>query len=119
MRLVPGFIAAFAAVGVLTAAPAMARTWPLIELMGRKWGKEGPTEALRSRFPVGSPETALLDALRDSKFKVAGKPNRAGERWARNYWGGGMACTDIYSVYWRTDPQGALADIHGEVQGAC
>ena len=99
MRRVPGFLACLAA-AVLAAAPAVARDNALIELMGHKWGKGRPTEALRGRFPPGSPEAALVEALKDSDFHLA-KPRADGTRMARNYWGGGMACTDIYTVTWR------------------
>jgi hypothetical protein len=114
MRL--GFVASLTATLVLAAAPALARDNAMIELMGHKWGKGRPTEALRARFPAGSPEGALTDALKDSGFHFGGK---GGEHMARNYRGGGMACTDIYTVRWRTDAQGRLADVTGDVEGSC
>ncbi|HWE45439.1 MAG TPA: hypothetical protein VG407_05370 [Caulobacteraceae bacterium] len=115
MRL--GFIASLTATLVFAAAPALARGNAMIELMGHKWGKGRPTQALRARFPVGSPEGALADALHGSDFHFD-RP-RGDERMARNYWGGGMACTDIYTVRWRVDAQGRIADVTGDVEGSC
>ena len=116
MRL--GIVASLIATLVLAAAPALAKDNAMIELMGHKWGKGHPTEALRARFPAGSPEGALTDALNGSGFHLA-KPKADGEHMARNYWGGGLACTDIYTVRWRTDPQGRIADVTGDVDGSC
>ena len=116
MRL--GIIASLTATLVLAAAPALARDNAVIELMGHKWGKDRPTEALRGRFPPGSPEAALTDALNGSGFHFA-KPKADGEHMARNYWGGGLACTDIYTVRWRADAQGRIADVTGDVEGSC
>jgi hypothetical protein len=115
MRL--GIVASLTATLVLTAAPALARDNAMIELMGHKWGKGHPTEALRARFPVGSPESALTGALHGSDFHFGDA--KGGEHMARNYWGGGMACTDIYTVTWRTGPDGRLADVRGDVEGSC
>jgi hypothetical protein len=116
MRL--GFIASLTATLVLAAAPAVARDNSMIELMGHKWGKGNPTEALRRRFPPGSPEKALVDALTASGFHFA-RAKADGSRMARNYWGGGMACTDIYTVRWRVDGQNRIADVTGDVEGSC
>ena len=69
----------------------------------------------------GSPEEApLVDALKDPgfHFRQAQRRGRAHAR-SRNYWGGGLACTDIYTVRWRTGPDGRLADVTGDVEGSC
>jgi hypothetical protein len=113
-----GLCSSFVVVATLAAAPAFARGQPeLIELMGHKWGKGHPTEALQQRFPAGSSEAALIDALKASDFHL-GKPKADGSRYARNYWGGGLACTDIYTVTWRADA-GRVAEIKGDVEGSC
>jgi hypothetical protein len=60
----------------------------------------------------------LVDALKASDFKF--DRAKGDDHMARNYWGGGnIACTDIYTVRWRTDAQGRLADVTGDVEGAC
>lgn len=115
MRL--GFVASLTATLVLAAAPALARDNAMIELMGHRWGKGRPTEALRAHFPAGSPEGALVDALHASGFHF--DHAKGDEHMARNYWGGGLACTDIYTVRWRTGPDGRLADVTGDVEGSC
>ncbi len=106
-----------AALTFTAAAPAFARQPALIELMGHKWGKGHPTEALRGRFPAGSSEAELIAALKASDFKLS-SVKADGSRYARNYWGGGMACTDIYTVTWRADA-GRVAEIRGDVEGSC
>ena len=112
-----GILASLTAALALAGAPALARDNAMIELMDHQWGKGHPTEALRGRFPVGSPESALVDALHASDFHFD-KPKGVA-RMARNYWGGGLACTDIYTVRWRVDAQGRIADVTGDVEGSC
>jgi hypothetical protein len=116
--IVPAVIVLIVAAECASAPLAHAKGQPaLIELMGHKWGKGHPTEALRGRFPVGSSEADLIAALNASDFKLS-HAKADGSRYARTYWGGGMACTDIYTVTWRADA-GRVADIRGDVEGAC
>jgi hypothetical protein len=115
--LAPAILLALAVIALAT--PAVARTPELVAAMGHKWGKIRATEGLRRLFPAGTSEQALLDAVSRDGFHL-GKPRKDGSRFARGYQGGGnIACTDIYTVTWRTDDAGRITAIDGDVEGSC
>ncbi len=98
--------------------PALAREPELIGVMGHHWGTAQATAALNRRFPPGTTEAALQEALKKSGFKL-GKAKPDGKRKAFSSWGGGFSCTDMYTVSWRADPQGVVRDLKGDVEGNC
>jgi hypothetical protein len=115
--LVPAILLALAVVAYAT--PAVTHAPETIQAMGSHWGKLQATGALRRLFPAGTPEPALVAALERDGFKL-GRPRKDGSRLARAYQGGGtIACTDIYTVTWRTGPDGRVVAIDGDVEGSC
>jgi len=115
--LAPAILLVLAVIALAT--PAVARTPELVAAMGHRWGKARATEGLRRLFPAGTSEQVLLDAVARDGFHLS-RPRKDGSRFARGYQGGGnIACTDIYTVTWRTDGAGRIAAIDGDVEGSC
>ncbi len=91
-------------------APALARSI-------RGADSEAPSAAARARFPVGSSETRMLAELKRERFVLG--PSEAGRfRTAAASWRD-LPCLYTYSLRWRADEQGAIAEISATFTDAC
>jgi len=95
--------------GWLAGPPGIARNmYPVAGPISPNWSRR-----LRERFPIGSPETRLVEVLRREKFEVDPHNRVAGFGWAR------YPCVYTLTVIWRADEVGRVRAVQGGLQDAC
>jgi hypothetical protein len=78
------------------------------------WGKTEFTARLASKFPVGTPEAALVSTLRKQRFTVDDKPREA------SFHGEWLPCNIDYEVRWSADASGRLTSVEGDhIEAGC
>ena len=72
---------------------------------------------MRTRFPPGSSEDALIDYLKSGNFAPDWRRRDGANSSALIL--DGLICQKIIRVQWRADPAGALTDVSGAYQSHC
>jgi hypothetical protein len=81
------------------------------------WGTSQATEAVRERFPLGSPAAAMKIELKREGFQLSASANAQG--WRRAEIGyGDVVCNKGFIVDWREDNRGLIADLTADNRSA-
>lgn len=113
LALVAGSFTAGRVGGGRRAVPEIVATLP-----GDESGfSRGLDDRIRTRFPVGSSEDALVDYLVGEKFSPEWR-RRDGAN-SSVFVADGLICTKTIHVLWRADAAGTLTDVHADYHSQC
>lgn len=88
--------------------PIAQNMWPMPGSYSPSWSRR-----LHERFPIGSSEKGLVQALRREGFEINQSRRQAGYGWAK------YPCVYTLTVMWRADGLGRVRELQGGLLNAC